>query len=71
MSKNNSEWRKEKRLFRKNLGSDGAVYHAYLKGQDKGYRQKPYRNPFPNGRRNEEYQRGYETAIEYPEGLIQ
>lgn len=54
--------RKEKRFFRKN-GMDHPVYLAWLEGQDAGDdHRKPKRNPYPPGRRHDEWERGYNAA---------
>lgn len=53
--------RKIKRIERKVFGND-AVYGAWLEGQEAGDTGKPYRNPYPPGRRHNEYKRGYDLA---------
>lgn len=52
--------RKIKRMERRMLGDE--VYYAYLAGTDLGERGKPYRNPYPAGRRHAEFKRGYDQA---------
>lgn len=53
--------RRIKRIERKALGMD-AVYGAWLEGQATGDAGKPYRNPYPAGRRHNEFKRGYDLA---------
>ena len=38
------------------------VYLAWIAGQDQGERGKPYRNPYPKGKRHTEFERGYKAA---------
>ena len=58
-------WRKEKRFFNSRGGNEpnkgDAVYEAYNLGQYQAlYREAPRKNPYPPGRRHDEWQRGYE-----------
>lgn len=52
--------RKMKRYERKMLG-DG-VHYAFQLGMSDGEWRKEPRNPFPKGRRHDEYERGYRLA---------
>jgi hypothetical protein len=54
--------RKLKRYENKMFGSDREVYRAWNLGQYDAERGNPKRNPFPNGRRHREYERGYDLA---------
>lgn len=56
----NMNWRKEKKLERQ-MGVDNPIYIAYLQGQRAACERNP-RNPYPKGRRHDEWQRGYESA---------
>ena len=38
------------------------LYNCWLRGNDKGYKGKAYHNPFPAGRRHEQFRRGYEIG---------
>lgn len=53
--------RKLKRFFRRN-GLFDPVYEALMLGDEHAYNGKPKRNPYPPGRRHDEYERGYLTA---------
>lgn len=55
--------RKEKRFFRKN-GQDDPVYYAWIAGQFAAEIGKPKRNPYPPGRRHDEFERGYREESE-------
>lgn len=52
--------RREARMFRR-MGLT-AVEEAWNWGQDAAYRGRPYRNPYPPGRRHDEYKRGFHLA---------
>lgn len=52
--------RQEKRFFSKQ--GNTAVYYAWNAGQWHATHGRPYRNPFPPGRRHDEYKRGYEIV---------
>ena len=53
--------RKEKRAFRR-MGQEDHVYFAWIAGQYHGDTGQPKRNPYPPGRRHDEYERGYNEA---------
>jgi hypothetical protein len=55
--------RKEKRFFRKN-GMDHPVYVAWLEGGAAADDRKSKCNPYPAGRRHDEWERGYQVATE-------
>lgn len=38
------------------------MYEALMLGDEHAYNGKPKRNPYPPGRRHDEYERGYLTA---------
>jgi len=40
----------------------GPLYQAYILGQEAAYADKPKRNPYPAGRRHDEYELGYNQA---------
>lgn len=54
--------RKEKRFFRQQMGSQGPLYDAYCQGEYAAYRLRRARNPYPPGRRHDEWQRGFDLA---------
>lgn len=54
--------RKEKRYVRKMWGRDQVVYEAYTLGEYHADAGKPKRNPYPPGRRHDEYERGYNLS---------
>lgn len=54
--------RKEKRLFYRQYGSSLATYKAYSCGEAAAYSSRPSRNPYPAGKRHDEWQRGYVMA---------
>lgn len=49
-----------KKHERKHIG--GPLYDAYIMGQEAAYVNKPKRNPYPAGRRHDEYEMGYNQA---------
>lgn len=48
-----------KRVERKVMGFD-AVHDAYRAGEFQAMSGRPYRNPFPAGRRHDAFKRGFE-----------
>ena len=53
--------RKMKRGFRL-MGMDHPVEMAYNEGTADGFEGRPKRNPYPKGRRRDEYERGYDVG---------
>ena len=59
---NRIDSRKEKRAFRK-MGMSDPVMEAYYTGQDAAMRPSRFhKNPYPKGRRRDEWNRGFTAA---------
>ena len=54
--------RKEKRYFARQHGASLAVYEAYACGEAEAMRRNPRPNPYPAGKRHDEWQRGFGEA---------
>lgn len=54
--------RKLRRYERKMLGSDYPIVLAHYLGEGHHDAGMPKRNPYPSGRRHDEYERGYDLA---------
>lgn len=61
----NTDRRKLNRHITKMMGGHAAeaMYLAYGLGEADAYRQRPNRNPYPPGRRHDEYERSYNSYI--------
>lgn len=51
--------RKTKKYFNDNFPN---LYQAYLLGDGDGYYKQINRNPYPAGKRHDEYERGFQNA---------
>jgi len=54
--------RKFKKFERKVLGKDDALWLAFEQGMSQCEAGRPNRNPYPAGKRREEYDRGYSNG---------
>ena len=56
-------WRREKRFHRRGMGDGGvALYDAWNFGCWAGQFRRSKCNPYPPGRRHDEWQRGYDVT---------
>ncbi len=57
--------RKEKKYITAMMGGHAAeaMYRAHGIGERDAYTQRPKRNPYPPGRRHDEYERSYNSYI--------